>query len=109
MNSTINKITPAEIAKAIVAKAKEYGFSVKAGGTVVTVHKTFTPGDKQAYCNAESDANTILGMIRRTEPGSTWGTDGASIGGHIGLTNGYMTLNKSGCSKQIVKELAKLR
>ncbi len=106
------KLSPADVARNVVAKAKEWGFKITdANGTVFTVHKTFTPDDKAAYSSAESDANSLVNMVRRTESGSIWGTDGGSIGGAIGLKGGYMTLHKSGCSKQILsairKELAK--
>jgi hypothetical protein len=98
-----------ETAQAFVNKSKEYGFSYSANGCVLSVCKKFTPGDKAAYCAAESDANILLSMVKRTTAGSTWGTDGGSIGGHVGLTGGYMTLNKSGCSNRILAQIAKIR
>ena len=96
------------LAQNVINKAKEYGFSVSVNGASVTVHKQFTPGDKDAYTNAECDANSILCMMPMKTPGSVWGTDGASVGGHVGLTHGYMTLNKSGCSKRVLNALAKM-
>lgn len=101
------KQSPSETAAAMKALANKTGFSIAVRGSVVTVHKTFTPGDKTAYTNAEGDANSILGMMRMVEPGSVWGTDGGSVGGHIGLMGGYMTLNKSGGSKRVMAALAK--
>lgn len=101
------KQSPSETAKAMKAMANETGFSIAVRGSVVTVHKVFTPGDKDAYTRAEGDANSILSMLRMVEPGSVWGTDGGSVGGHIGLMGGYMTLNKSGGSKRVMAALAK--
>lgn len=95
------------LAQNVINKANEYGFSVTVRGASLVVNKRFTPNDKDAYTRAESEANDILDMVPMTSPGSIWGTDGASIGGHVGLTNGYMTLNKSGCSKRVLNAIAK--
>jgi hypothetical protein len=95
-------------ASLIVSKVHELGMQLSVSGCVATVQKTFTPNDKIAYCNAESDAYTILGMIKRTTSGSIWGTDSGSIGGHVGLTGGYVSMHKSGCSKNLLKQIAKL-
>lgn len=92
----------------VITRAEIYGFSIRVNGATITVHKTFPPGDKDAYTKAESEANDILGMVPMKTPGSVWGTDGASVGGHVGLTNGYMTLNKSGCGKRVLNAIAKL-
>jgi len=70
----------------------------------ITLAKFFTPGDKQAYTEAESDVGIIYD-IPTSEPGSVWGTDGGSVGGHVGLTGGYMRLNKSGCNRTFLKAL----
>ncbi len=105
----MSRISPNERqALDVIAKAETYGFSVRVHGATMTVHKQFTPGDKDAYTKAESEANDLLDMVPMTSPGSVWGTDGASVGGHVGLTNGYMTLNKSGCGKRVLNALAKL-
>lgn len=102
-----NKPSPSDIAKAVIAKAKETGFALSVNRTTLSVRKVFTPGAHDAYTAAESDANTILGMVRMVEPGSVWGTDGNSVGGHIGLMRGYMELHKSGCAKRILSAIAK--
>ena len=101
------KPSPYDIAASVIAYANDKGFSVSVNRSTLSVRKTFTPGDHDAYTQAEGDANTILGMVRMVEPGSVWGTDGASVGGHIGLTNGYMELHKSGCSKRVLSAIAK--
>ena len=102
-----NKPSPSDIAKAVLSMAKETGFAVSVRGSVLSVRKVFTPGYHDAYTMAEGDANSILGMVRMVEPGSVWGTDGGSVGGHVGLMGGYMELHKSGCAKRILSAIAK--
>ena len=99
--------TPSDVAAAVLAMAKDRKFSLSVQGSVLSVRTTFTPNDGNAYTIAEGDANSILSLVKRTEPGSTWGTDGGSIGGHVGLMGGYMELHKSGCSKRILSAIAK--
>lgn len=100
-------------AQAILARAAELGFRVEAStpsttsGAVLTVSTTFTPGDVDAYRKAESDAYSLLRMIRAPRPGSTWGTDSGSVGGHAGLTGGYMRLSKSGVDKRVLTAIRK--
>jgi hypothetical protein len=72
----------------------------------VTVETAFTPGDTAAYITAERDCNDILRMFRMTRPGSVWGTDSASVGGHAGLTGGYCRMNKSGVELRLARRFA---
>jgi hypothetical protein len=72
----------------------------------VTVERTFTPGDAAAYIAAESAASSLLGRIPMTRAGSVWGTDSGSVGGHAGLSGGYMRLSKSGCQIRLARALA---
>ena len=97
-----------EIATKITERAKEYGCRVEIRGGIVTVSKQFAPGDKGAYAAAETDVGIILGMVPTTSAGSTWGTDGLSVGGAVGLQNGCMRLNKSGGSVRVINALKKL-
>jgi hypothetical protein len=106
------KLTTADIiaqVKAFTAECRTRGVTIERcqpTSTVLTLSKTFTPGDKAAYCKAEGDVGIIY-TVRQTEPGSTWGTDSGSIGGHVGITQGCMRLNRSGCSKRWLSELQK--
>ncbi len=104
------KLTTADIiaqVKTFVAECRQRGVTIESvTGSVLTLFKAFTPGDKSGYCKAESDVGIIY-TVRQTEPGSTWGTDGGSIGGHVGLQGGYMRLHRSGCSKRWLAELQK--
>lgn len=77
------------------------------GGSVVTVRGSFTPGDSTAYVNCDATAGSLLSMLPMTYPGSVWGTDGATIGGHAGLTGGYFRLSKSGIGKRYATAVAK--
>lgn len=77
------------------------------GGYVVTVKTQFTPGDVGLYAQAEGDAAQLLAYAPMIYPGSVWGTDGATVGGHAGLTGGYMRLNKSGVGARWAKAAAK--
>jgi hypothetical protein len=97
-----------ELAAKIADRAKEYGCSIEIRGSIVTVTKRFTPSDKSAYALAETDVGIILGMVPTTSAGSTWGTDGLSIGGAVGLQNGYMKMNKSGGSVRVINALKKI-
>lgn len=94
-----------KVASEFIAKAKELGFSYCISGCIVKVNKNFTPRDPAAFGKAESNANTLLSIIPRSSPGSIWGTDGSSVGGFLGFEQGYMELCKSGCNKNILKEI----
>lgn len=73
----------------------------------LTLCKRFTPGDKDAYTAAETDVGIIY-STPSAGAGSVWGTDGGSVGGHVGLMGGYMRLNKSNVAKRFIAKLAKL-
>jgi hypothetical protein len=76
---------------------------------VVTVEGTFTPGNRQAFLEAEANAATVLGMIRMVRPGSVWGTRAASVGGLAGLNGGFVRMNKSGADVEVARHLAQVR
>ena len=92
-----------ERAITIRAKAKEYGFTIHAHGSIISVSANFTPGDKAAYLKLEDQANEILGMFRMVTPGSVWGADSGSVGGAIAIETGKFVMNKSGCEKLLTK------
>lgn len=96
-----------EAAKKFVSEAKAGGWSVYASAASVTITKSFTPGDKLAYSDADSDAYGILGLAP-LKGGSVWGTDGGSVGGAVGLDGGYYRLSKSGTGKRFLAVVAKL-
>lgn len=93
------------VTKFVAACAKE-GFSYSCKESIVTVYKSFAAGDKAAYCDADMVAGDLLALVPASG-GSVWGTDGATIGGAVGLSGGYYCLNVSGVSKRFTKELCK--
>ena len=76
--------------------------------SIITLVKHFPAGSFSEYTKAESDVSVIYDVPQLRSAGSTWGTDGASIGGMVGLNGGYMRLNRSGCKKSFLKDLQKL-
>jgi hypothetical protein len=97
-------MTPEEF----LAKAREYGLTIRTSSTgLITLEKLFTPGSAGAYARVEGEVSLIY-EVPQTQAGSTWGTDGASIGGAVALRNGKMVLNRSGCSKRFLAKLQKL-
>jgi hypothetical protein len=73
---------------------------------VVTAETFFEPGDARAYMAAESACNSVLRHFAMVRPGSTWGTDSASVGGHAGMTGGYCRMNKSGVEIRLARQFA---
>lgn len=105
--------TPAQSAAEMAREAKARGFRIDVRKTghgseyIVTVETSFEPNNTAACTRAESDANYLLGFAPMMYPGSVWGTDSASVGGHAGLTGGYMRLNKSGVGGRFGQALTK--
>jgi hypothetical protein len=117
MGTTKKKSATAEKADAIRQEAAALGFTVsaklrygynseKVESATITVEATFPAGDVAAYRAAEANANDLLRHFRMTQPGSVWGTDSASVGGHAGLTGGYMRLSKSGVEIRLARQFA---
>lgn len=94
-------------AKAFVAACKAAGFTYSQRNSIVTVTKRFTPGDKTAFVDCDSQGPHLLSLVK-AGIGSTWGTDGGSVGGHVGCQQGCYTLNKSGVKSRFLTELAKV-
>jgi hypothetical protein len=97
-----------ETAITILEAAKKEGFSVEVRGEILTISKTFTPGDKDAFVSCDMMYSTVLDKLPQTSAGSTWGTDGGGVGGMVAINNGHFKMNKSGGSKTVLKSLAKL-
>jgi hypothetical protein len=88
-------------------KAKGYGVEIEIRGDILTLSKRFAVGDSNGFVGAETDCGLIY-EAPQTRAGSTWGTDGGSVGGLSALQNGRMVLNRSGVSKRWLSKLAKL-
>lgn len=105
----MSKVPVADAVNKFVAAARAGGWSWSVRGAVVTIAKSFTPGDRVAFSNADSEAYGILSLAPLSG-GSVWGTDGGSVGGAVGLEGGYYRLNKSGSTgKRFLSALAKVR
>lgn len=103
------KPSPSEIAKSIKEAADKNGFRLEVRGGILTVHHRFTGGDvNEWFRNCDMSYYSVLGLLKRTEPGSDWGTDGGSIGGMAAINSGHFTMNRSGGSKRILAALEKI-
>lgn len=101
--------TPTELASIFATECKARGFSFRVkGGDIVTVERSFAPGDRSAFVDCDCDGPSLLSMVPVNRPGSTWGTDGGSVGGMSAITNGRYYLNQSGVAKRFASALAKL-
>lgn len=89
-------------------KVRGMGYMIVADGCIVRLLAYFTPGDNAAFVERDMFAGSLLAELPATQSGSTWGTDGASIGGAVAIRSGCFQLNRSGISKRVVRALAKL-
>ncbi len=89
------------------SRVESAGFRVNASGTIVTLSRCFAPGDNSAFVDCDMFAGGYLAELPQTTPGSTWGTDGGSVGGYAALKSGSFHLHRSGISKRVVSALAK--
>lgn len=107
--ATTTRTTPSANAEQIVRLAAEHNaeLEVHHHHETLTVTIVFAPGDVAAYAAAERTCREILSHASMVYPGTTWGTDSASVGGHAGLTGGYCRLSKSGVSKRELTAVAK--
>ena len=76
------------------------GWRVDVQGQTVTIRRHFAPGDKSAFCDCDASACGLLASLPG-RGGSTWGTDGGSVGGYVALTNGEYVLNRSCVAKRV--------
>ena len=108
MKTTRANVT--ELATKFVSLCREYGWTWEArrGSTIVTIKKRFPAGSNEQFAIADSEAYSLMEYVP-LKGGSTWGTDGGSIGGYTGLMSGCYTLNKSGESgKRFIEALSRI-
>lgn len=92
-------------AEKFVDFATSEGFAIDdSHPSVLRISKRFTPGDSLAFANADMMAFSVLDYAP-LRGGSTWGTDGGSIGGYSGLMRGQYVLNKSGSNASFRRAL----
>lgn len=118
MDTSSVKTTPSE--RALVEASefdvlwdnyRGYGFRLSIrncqdGASLITLTCQFEPGNRDEYREIEQAAYNLLGAVSRTKPGSIWGSDSDSIGGHVALTSGSFVMNKSGCRKLTCMRIA---
>lgn len=103
------KLTKSEvIASEIVEMSKKLGWRIEVRGQILTIKKSIRPGSNEDFVRADGEYWSILGMLPTTSPGSSWGTDGGSVGGLSAMQGGTFTMNKSGGSIRVLKALAKM-
>jgi hypothetical protein len=95
------------VAQEFVDACRNAGWKIEVNFQIVRIVKRFAPGDNNAYIDADGEAFHLLAMAP-LRGGSVWGTDGGSVGGHVGLTNGYYELKKSGSGSRFLKAVAKI-
>ena len=89
-----------------IAACKEYGFVFEARGTIVTIRRNFIPSTA-TYGQTEMASSIVLGYVP-AKGGSTWGSDGGSIGGAMAMQTGRFVMNVSGVSKRFINALKKI-
>lgn len=94
-----------EAAKTLLSVAKDYGWSVEVRGSILTIRKVISTNED--FVRADSEYYGILSYLPSTSAGSIWGTDGGGIGALSAMKSGIFTMNKSGGSKLVLKEISK--
>lgn len=97
-----------EIAKKIRATADELNWEIVSASGILKIKKRITPNDNESFVRADSEYGSILELLPTTSPGSVWGTDGGGIGALSAMNSGVFVMNKSGGSKRVLTQLAKL-
>ena len=100
------KLSAQESAVKIKSMADSLGWSIVVRGSVLTIKKSISTNDD--FCRADSEYYSILAQLPTTNPGSIWGTDGGGIGALSAMKSGIFVMNKSGGSKRVLSQLAKL-
>ena len=97
-----------EEATKIAARCKQLGWDFAVRGSIFTIYKEIARGNKEALVRADMEYYSILGLLKRSGPGSDWGTDCGGIGALSALSSGLFTMNRSGGNKNTLKALAKM-
>jgi len=100
------KQKPSEIADEFLTACEANGFTAEVHDDILSVSRSFRPGDNAAFIEADGYGPMVLGIVPQTRPGSVWGTDGGSVGGHVALESGAYRLNASGRNKNVLKAIA---
>ena len=97
-----------EAALKFIAECKKLGWSYNTKESIITISKSFTPGDMDAFVDCDSEYYSILSLAP-LKGGSIWGTDGGGIGAISAIKNGLFVMNKSGnTGKRFLRALEKI-
>lgn len=108
MTTKTVKPSASEIAREFYSAAKAGNWKIEARDTIVTITRHFAPGDNAEFVSCDGDYYGVLSTLR-ARGGSMWGTDSASVGGHVALRTGTFRMNVSGVGKRVVSEILKLQ
>ena len=97
-----------EEATKIANRCKELGWYFSVRGSILTIYKEIARDNKDDLVRADMEYYSILGLLKRSSPGSDWGTDCGGIGALSALSSGLFTMNRSGGNKNTLKVLAKM-
>ena len=97
-----------EEATKIAARCKELGWTFAVRGSILTIYKAIVRDNKDDLVSADMEYYSILGLLKRSNAGSDWGTDCGGIGALSALSSGLFTMNRSGGNKNTLKALAKI-
>jgi hypothetical protein len=95
------------VAQEFVDACRNNDWKIDLNCGIVQIRKQFAPGDSSAYAECDGQAFHLLAMVP-LRGGSVWGTDGGSVGGAVGLRNGFYELKKSGSGSRFIKAVAKI-
>jgi hypothetical protein len=98
----------AQVARDVVSIANARGWTISVDHEVFRATKSFTPGDLDAYTQADSEWYSFVSLINRTRPGSIWGSTSDGVGGYVAHKNGLYEINMSGGSKRILSAIRKM-
>lgn len=93
--------------RSFIATAKELGWGISLRGDIVSIHKAIARNNSASFAAADGEYMSVLTMAPMSRPGSIWGTDGGSVGGHSAMKNGSFVMNMSGVSKRFLTSLRK--
>jgi hypothetical protein len=91
------------------AECEKYGWNINIkSDTVISISKSFTPGDMTELVKCDGEYYHLLSMVP-LKGGSIWGTDCGGIGAMSALKSGLFVMNKSGNSgKRFIQALKKI-
>lgn len=103
MATAVAKRPPSEIAAGFRAAVADADMTWSAHDGVVSVSARFPAGDRDAAADAITTAQRCLWMLPQSRPGSMWGGDG--IGFECACRAGFVTVNRSGINRLVVRAL----